>query len=188
MSAPSATDHPARHTNGRFGPGHPGGRAALVEPDGVLVDHANADSDALRAPHLRCLTVRRGPNHASAAPAPSTHRTPHLRCLTVRRGATAAPHSAEAPYPGFAGTSPSGGRLALRFSPPWGSLGGSPPEGRLGGGGGRGPLLLAGRRRGRAAPPTPPRTSSRPPRRALADAHKGAPEVRIPKIFRHPRA
>ena len=28
MSAPSATDHPARHTNGRFGPGNRGRRAA----------------------------------------------------------------------------------------------------------------------------------------------------------------
>ena len=27
-------------------------------------------SGALRAPHLRCLTVRRGPNHANADPAP----------------------------------------------------------------------------------------------------------------------
>ena len=43
MSAPSATDHPARHTSGRFSPGHPGGRSALLELDGVLVNHANAD-------------------------------------------------------------------------------------------------------------------------------------------------
>jgi len=105
MSAASANDHPARHTNGRFGPGNPAPRAALIEPDGVLVDHATADpapprtaltvingetgpeppqrrSGALRAPHLRCLTVRRGPNHADARP-PRT-------ALTVFNGETGA--------------------------------------------------------------------------------------------------
>jgi len=43
MSAPSATDHPARHANGRFGPGNLAPRAALIEPDGVPVNRANAD-------------------------------------------------------------------------------------------------------------------------------------------------
>jgi len=41
MSAPSATDHPARYTALRSR--QPAPRAALIEPDGVLVNHANAD-------------------------------------------------------------------------------------------------------------------------------------------------
>jgi len=73
MSAPSATGHPARHANGRFGPGNPAPRAALIEPDGVPVNHASADP----APPRTASTVFNGetvPNHANADPAPSAHR------------------------------------------------------------------------------------------------------------------
>jgi len=56
MSAPSATGHPARHANGRFGPGNPAPRAALIEPDGVPVNHASADP----APPRTASTVFNG--------------------------------------------------------------------------------------------------------------------------------
>ena len=101
LPAPSATDQPARHTNGRFGPGNPGRRAVLtrildrelrVEAP-AIDDFSDAELDRtvrLARPPRTALTVINGETGAE----PRQRRPGPLRTAsTVINGETGPNHA-----------------------------------------------------------------------------------------------